>query len=810
MSKRRRAVWIVIGLLVVALVAMLIPGSPVYLPDIMASGGQHDGHSTRYWTKALDDPDPETRKSACFALGAIGAEAERAVPKLAALMLEDQDPVVRAEAALALSKMDPATKAAVPQLAKALEDADPIVRMNAARALFRLKQDARPAVPAMLKAMADDENQTNVGIFTTTVYELVVLALGRATAGTDEAVPVLTDALKKAPRLEARLAAIRALGEVGPAAKSVVPILKPLLEDKDRNIKEAADEALRKIEPPVQQAAAAPGGELATTLASYDNLELPVAEREYIWEIEHRGNVLSKVGFRALAAAIKSGDSAALARLMADDFTGTDLGDPRRVRAASDFVAVERLEDSGRTPVSLSRAGFVDRLLAARREFEQKPPDVKFALITLSPKTRGDLEGLWQGSAQLRMFGEATKGAPAEVVMTLRFEIASPAEDVLRRPGWIHSAGVAQTLTGKAPRYLFAEVGRERGLDSSALHDNWTSSDFHPVTGGVYVCDFDRDGWLDVLVTDVNGSTLYHGLPGGRFEDVTSAVGLAHAREPSNGPPLGAWVDLDGDGWEDLILGDRVYRNEVGQRFVDYTDRAQLTMLRDANAVIVADYDRDGKLDLYITRSGPPGRRSWLDGRTAEVQGNFLVRNLGNWQFKDVSRASGARAKFRSSFTAAWLDANNDGWPDLIVPNEFGDGVLLVNQRDGTFTERPLADRPADFGTMGLAVGDINNDGNIDIYCANMYSKAGTRVIGNLAPDAFPAPVVEKMRRFVAGSQLHLNRGGLKFDQVGSQMQVAGVGWAYGTCLADFDNDGWLDVYGTAGFISRNRDDPDG
>src|SRR5262245_40201927 len=118
MSKRRRAVWIVIGLLAVALVVTLIPGSPVYLPDILAAGGQHDGHSTRYWTSALDDPDAETRRSACFALGAIGAQAERAVPKLATLMLEDPDQAVRSEAALALSKMDPASKEAVPQLAK--------------------------------------------------------------------------------------------------------------------------------------------------------------------------------------------------------------------------------------------------------------------------------------------------------------------------------------------------------------------------------------------------------------------------------------------------------------------------------------------------------------------------------------------------------------------------------------------------------------------------------------------------------------------------------------------------------------------
>jgi hypothetical protein len=83
-------------------------------------------------------------------------------------------------------------------------------------------------------------------------------------------------------------------------------------------------------------------------------------------------------------------------------------------------------------------------------------------------------------------------------------------------------------------------------------------------------------------------------------------------------------------------------------------------------------------------------------------------------------------------------------------------------------------------------------------------------VIGNLAADAYSPDVMEKFRRFVAGSQLHLNRGGLKFEQAGKEKQVAAVGWAYGAALADLDNDGYLDVYATAGFVSRDRNEPDG
>jgi hypothetical protein len=271
-----------------------------------------------------------------------------------------------------------------------------------------------------------------------------------------------------------------------------------------------------------------------------------------------------------------------------------------------------------------------------------------------------------------------------------------------------------------------------------------------------------------------------------------------------------AWADLDGDGWDDLILHDQVYRNESGASFADVTTRCVPLLPATRSSILVGDYDLDGKLDLYFTRSGPPGNMSWLDGISSGAQGNRLYRNLGDWKFEDVTKKSGTRGGYRSTFTAAWLDANDDGWPDLHVPNEFGDGALFIHQRDGTFKPQPLADRPADFGTMGLAVGDVNNDGRIDIYCANMYSKAGTRVIGNMKPDSYPPKVMEKLRRFVAGSQLHLNKGGGQFEQVGPQKQLASVGWAYAPVLADLDGDGFLDIYATAGYISRDRTKPDG
>jgi hypothetical protein len=541
---------------------------------------------------------------------------------------------------------------------------------------------------------------------------------------------------------------------------------------------------------------------------------LPESERRYLWDLEHHGNVLNTYGFKTFAKALGDADAKKMLSMLAPDFQGQLLGEPQETSVKNEVLHVVRREDGGKPPLDVGPEEFVAHLLEYRRAYTAKPPGIQFVLKTLGPKKGREMDGPWQGLAFLRLYGEAQPGRPREAVLTLRYEVVHPTEEALAGKGWLRAAGIRQSMVGQAKHFLLPDMTREHGLDPSLLHDNWDPTQtrgFKSGTGSVYVCDYNRDGYLDLVITDLNCFALYKGGPDGKFVDVTAEVGLPQAPEPFGGFSFAScWIDIDGDGWDDLILAGRVYRNINGQRFEDYTHRTNLRLPKDIGSLIVADYDRDGKLDLYATRTGFQKGGSWLSGKSGADAANHLFRNLGNWQFEDVTKKANAAGGQRSTFTAVWLDANNDGWPDLFVTNEFGNGVLLENLGNGTFRERALGPGYTDFGTMGAAAGDLTGSGNIDIYCANMFSKAGTRVIGNLAPGSYSDDIMAKMRRFVAGSQLHINKGNFRFEQVGEKLQINAVGWAYGCALADLDNDGWLDIFATAGYMSRDRSKPDG
>ena len=186
--------------------------------------------------------------------------------------------------------------------------------------------------------------------------------------------------------------------------------------------------------------------------------------------------------------------------------------------------------------------------------------------------------------------------------------------------------------------------------------------------------------------------------------------------------------------------------------------------------MIIADYDRDGKLDLFVTgveraevrELGQRRRRQPGDQPALEEPGELAIRRRhGNEQC--IGRQPlhlHARSGSTPTTTAGPISTSS---------TSSATASLLVNRRNGTFREQSIDRDTRDFGSMGVTAGDFDNDGHIDLYVGNMYSKAGNRVMANLWPGTYPEPVMAKLRSLTTGSQMHHNLGGLKFERIGRE-----------------------------------------
>jgi len=282
-----------------------------------------------------------------------------------------------------------------------------------------------------------------------------------------------------------------------------------------------------------------------------------------------------------------------------------------------------------------------------------------------------------------------------------------------------------------------------------------------------------------------------------------------------------AFLDYDNDGWPDLFVaairgGDHLFRNTGGGHFVDVTDAAGLPPGRWGASVAVADYDRDGLLDIYVVRMG--------DHEHTAPEPNFQARNGvrstlyhndGNGRFTDRTRVAGV------GFTGwglagAWGDYDGDGWPDLYVTNEFGGNALYHNQHDGTFRDVAASSHTADGGAgMGVAWGDYDGDGDLDLYVSNMHANSGWallhpsfpmpipwqyRLLGVVMPNQVQERAETYVDRLSRGSTLFRNDGNGTFTDVSDAAGVRDAQWGWATAFLDYDNDGRLDLYTVNGF----------
>jgi hypothetical protein len=365
----------------------------------------------------------------------------------------------------------------------------------------------------------------------------------------------------------------------------------------------------------------------------------------------------------------------------------------------------------------------------------------------------------------------------------------------------------ASPIEGSPVGVNFVNVAKESGLNSKFIYGGEHKNKYLLETTGCGVAfyDYDNDGWLDIFF--VNGTRL-EGYPAGQepinrlfknnrdgtFTDVTLKAGLAHSGW-GQGVCIG---DYDNDGFEDLFVAyfgkNVLFHNNGNGTFTDVTDKAGVggNPKRWNTGCAFVDYDRDGKLDLFVANyidmdlatapvpesgpclfkgimvaCGPPG----MNGSK-----NILYHNNGDGTFTDVSEKSGI-LDTNGTYGLGVLtgDFDNDGWPDIFVANDSVASILYQNQKNGKFVDIALeagcalsADGKPQAG-MGVSAADYDLDGNLDI------------VKTNFAGDT---------------PSLYHNQGGATFEDAtfpaGLGKHTQFLGWGCG--FFDFDNDGWPDI----------------
>lgn len=337
-----------------------------------------------------------------------------------------------------------------------------------------------------------------------------------------------------------------------------------------------------------------------------------------------------------------------------------------------------------------------------------------------------------------------------------------------------------------ADDWRFEEVAAAIGAswNHGLVHGPIDVRDF--VTGGLAAADIDGDQWVDLYVTrgDAAAGLLLRNLGDGRFVDVAADWQLLiGAGDNESAYASGAaFVDVDGDGRPDLLLtgirgfGLRYFHND-GERFSEQTSAIGLAGdSSDQYSLSAADIDGDQRLDLAVghwDNSQPSGG----DAQLWWNQGGLLLRAAAAWG------VSAAFAQGDYSFTPNFADLDGDRRPDLLISADFGTSQVFLNAAGQAFdniTSAVISDQNG----MGAAVGDIDNDGDPDWFVSAIW-------------DAKPPPGALWGS---SGNRLYRNDGLGGFSDITDAAGVRQGDWAWGACMADFDLDGYQDIFQVNGW----------
>jgi len=341
--------------------------------------------------------------------------------------------------------------------------------------------------------------------------------------------------------------------------------------------------------------------------------------------------------------------------------------------------------------------------------------------------------------------------------------------------------------------------------------------------GGVATGDLNGDGLPDVMLTsNQHGSRLYLNKGHFEFKDITDEAGVRGKGLWATGV---TFADVNSDGLLDIYVcyaGNVAGKGRANELYINQgLDKNGVPTFKEmAAAYGVADegpstqaafldYDHDGNLDLFLVNNSYRAANSVGLRNTRNVRdplvGQKLFHNDGNGHFTDVSARAGIYGgEIAFGLGVVVSDVNRDGWPDIYVSNDFSErDYLYINNHDGTFDERLDREMPyISFFSMGLDIADVNNDGWPDIYTTDMLPADEYRLRTTSTSeswDAYQARAKNGFHYQLMRNMLQLNNGNGTFSDVGQMAGVARTDWSWSALIADFDLDGYKDIYVTNG-----------
>ncbi len=526
------------------------------------------------------------------------------------------------------------------------------------------------------------------------------------------------------------------------------------------------------------------------------------------------------------AKALQANDEAALDAFFAAGYAGTTLSlGQLELVSNEDGIRTYEFKTSG-APADRQAA------IAEWRQYRAGFTELEETGLFLHRLERWRGDGPYAASLRFEAIGTPTGEARAGIDRALfDVEIVRTAKGlVLSRA----SLREGQRVIASEPH--FTDVAAAAGIDfenryyPAFLNQKLVFGMLRYGPAGISAADVDNDGFTDLFIPDGEAARLFRNLGEGRFEDVTATAGLAGL----DGVSVGLFADYDNDGFKDFFVSrtfepNQLFHNDGDGTFTDVTAKAGIGADCCTTVGSWGDIENDGDLDLYVGRYLDPRLAIPTTFYARNGEPNQLYRNNGDGTFTNVTVEAGV-GELGLCLGTVFGDYDDDGDADLYVVNDFGRKTLYRNDGGGRFEDVTVETGTLAYGAgMSASFGDYDNDGRLDLYVAHIRSDeawfaewptVGLYMLNTMRQGVWRSDMplywqifrqsgfqfVDVFQQMASGNTLLRNRGDGTFEDTTWAAGANPLGWFWGSGFADFDNDGWQDLYSANGWVYNDRD----